>query len=385
MLPPPDPRAAWTAAAGVFDSRPLDGGPGSGAVVKRLMLVMLLVGMALLGIILYQTNLDEVWSRLQEVGGWGIALVLLFYLLGTVSVSASWLLTLPGMRATPRWLFRLWRAWMVGSFFEIVTPLASLGGEPVKAIVLHRYYDTRYQDATTSLVLARMTDLVAQIIFITAGFALILHGELLPTRYRILVGVGLALFIVGILGFFLLQNKRAFSRLRAWLERGRLRKRLLSGRVVTLLDALHEIEDQLVDYYASQRGRFALSTAAALGEWMSGVFATYVAVNLLGYPITFVEALVIDSFVALVRSVFFFVPADLGTQEGAQVLICSGITGSPELGLALATIRRSRDLLILALGALFGTEYSLRQRGGLQTGAPSEPEIGAAPDAQQQG
>ena len=64
--------------------------------MKRLMLVMLLVGMALLGVILYQTDLGEVWSRLQEVGGWGITLVLLFYLLGTVSVSASWLLTLPG-------------------------------------------------------------------------------------------------------------------------------------------------------------------------------------------------------------------------------------------------------------------------------------------------
>ncbi len=349
------------------------------------MLVMLLVGMTLLGVILYQTDLGEVWSRLQEVGGWGIALVLLFYLLGTVSVSASWLLTLPGVRATPRWLYRLWRAWMVGSFFEIVTPLASLGGEPVKAIVLHRYYDTRYQNATTSLVLARMTDLVAQILFITAGFALILHGDLLPTRYQIMAGAGLALFVAGILGFFLVQNKRAFSRLRAWLERGRLRKRLLSGRAVTLLDALHEIEDQLVDYYASQRGRFALSTIAVLGEWMSGVFATYVAVNLLGYPITFAEAFVIDSFVALVRSVFFFVPADLGTQEGAQVLICSGITGSPELGLALATIRRSRDLVILALGALFGTEYSLRPRELLEPEAPSQPEFGAAPDARQQG
>ena len=353
--------------------------------MKRLMLVMLLVGMALLGVILYQTDLGEVWSRLQEVGGWGITLVLLFYLLGTVSVSASWLLTLPGVRATPGWLYRLWRTWMVGSFFEIVTPLASLGGEPVKAIVLHRYYDTRYQDATTSLVLARMTDLVAQIVFITAGFALILRGELLPTRYRILAGVGLALFTLGILGFFLIQNRRAFSRLRAWLESGRLRKSLLSGRTVTLLDALHEIEDQLVDYYAARRGRFALSTIAVLGEWLSGVLATYVAVNLLGYPITLAEAFVIDSFVALVRSLFFFVPADLGTQEGAQVLICSGITGSPELGLALATIRRSRDLAILALGAIFGTEYSLRPQEQIEPEAPSERKLVTTPDVPQRG
>ena len=69
--------------------------------MKRLMFVMLLVGMALLGVILYQTNLGEVWSRLQEVGAWGLTLVLLFYLLGTVAVSASWLLTLPGTMFAP--------------------------------------------------------------------------------------------------------------------------------------------------------------------------------------------------------------------------------------------------------------------------------------------
>ena len=35
-------------------------GAGGGASVKRLMLVMLLVGMTLLGVILYQTDLGEV-------------------------------------------------------------------------------------------------------------------------------------------------------------------------------------------------------------------------------------------------------------------------------------------------------------------------------------
>ncbi|MFA9564110.1 MAG: hypothetical protein ACERLM_05335, partial [Acidimicrobiales bacterium] len=70
----------------------------------------------------------------------------------------------------------------------------------------------------------------------------------------------------------------------------------------------HVIDDLLIPYFEGT-GPEDSTTTAVLGEWMSGVFATYVAVNLLGYPITFVEALVIDSFVALVRSVFFFVPA----------------------------------------------------------------------------
>ncbi len=43
----------------------------------------------------------------------------------------------------------------------------------------------------------------------------------------------------------------------------------------------------------------------------------------------FADAIVIEAFVTLVRSTFFFVPGDLGTQDGAQVLICSAISWPP--------------------------------------------------------
>ena len=161
----------------------------------------------------------------------------------------------------------------------------------------------------------------------------------------------------------------------------------LSARAVRALDAVRDVENQLVSYYASQGRRFFFSSAAAFGEWMSGVFATWVAVNLLGYPIGFVEAFVIEAFVALVRSTLFFVPADLGTQEGAHVVICAGITGSAELGLALAAVRRSRDLLFLTLGFTFGGAYSLQPRALLSeveglgaSEAPVEGKLPAMPD-----
>jgi uncharacterized protein (TIRG00374 family) len=326
------------------------------------MLAMLLVGAALLGFILYRADLPEVAAHLLRMGGGGLVAVLALYLAGSVSVCASWLWTLPERLFTGRWLFRLWRAWMVGSAFETLTPLASLGGEPVKAIVLKRYYGVRYRDASASLVLTRMTDLVAQVVFITTGFALILRNGLLPEPYPLLSGVALAAFVLGITGFFLVQRLRGLSALRGWLERGWLRDRTLSARAARALDAVHDVEDQLVSYYSSQGLRFFLSGAAAFGEWMSGVFATWVAVNLLGHPIGFAEAFVIEAFVALVRSTLFFVPADLGTQEGAHVVICAGITGSAELGLALAAVRRSRDLLFVALGFTIGGAYSFQPR-----------------------
>ena len=191
------------------------------------MLLMLLLGISLLGVIVYRTDLGEVWERLQQLGGGGLALVLGIYLLGTFAMTGSWLLTLGPVRRTVAWLWRLWRVWLVGNALEYTTPFGSLGGEPAKAILLKRHYGLRVRDVTSSLVLIRMTDLVAQLVFISAGFALIVSQELLPAPYRAAAAAGLALLLVAAVSFFIALQKRVLSRLRGWLERGWLKDRSL--------------------------------------------------------------------------------------------------------------------------------------------------------------
>lgn len=327
--------------------------------MKRLVLVMLLAGTGLLALVLWQTDLGEVWRQLQHVGPWGIAALFGIFLVGHVSLAASWMLTLPEARPGPRWLFRLWRVLMVGAAIESVTPLGSLGGDPIKAILLKRHYGIRYTHASSSLVLHRMSDLFAQILFISIGLVLLYRAGVLPRGYRVAAGAGLAVFALSIVAFLLAQTQRGFSRMRGWLEGGRI-GRWLGPKAVSALDAVRQVEDRLVSFYRARRGQLALSVVFAFGEWTANACAVWLAVNLLGHPIGFDDALVIEAFLALVRSMFFFVPGDIGTQEAAQVLICGAVTGSPETGLALAAIRRARDLCWILWGLFIGGSYSWR-------------------------
>jgi len=330
--------------------------------MRRFMLLMLLLGITLLGAIVYRTDMSEVWERLRQLGPGSMLLVLGLYLAGTFSMTGSWLLTLKPVTPSLGWLWRLWRVWLVGNALEYTTPFGTLGGEPAKAILLKRHYGLRVRDVTSSLVLTRMTDLMAQVVFISIGFALILGADLLPVPYRLAAGSGLLLLTLGAVFFFIAQQRHVLGRLRGWLERGWLRNRSLSEKVLTALDAVHDIDDQLAAFYRTDKRRFALSVLAAFVEWTLGASAAWVAVNALGYPISFADALMIEAFLALVRSTLFFVPADVGTQEGALVLICSAVTGSPVAGLALAAIRRMRDLLLVSSGLAIGSHYSLRDR-----------------------
>jgi uncharacterized protein (TIRG00374 family) len=343
--------------------------------VKRFMLLMLLLGSSLLGVILYRSDLGEVWERLQLLGTGRLALVLSIYVAGTVALTGSWMLTLGPVRENAAWLLRLWRVWLVGNAFEYTTPFGTLGGEPAKAILLKRQYGLRLRDVMSSLVLTRMTDVLAQFFFISTGFALMLKQELLPLPYRVAAASGLALLAIGVVLFFIALHTRVLSRLRTWLERGWLKDRRVSETVRSALDAVCEIDDQLGTFYRAETRRFWLSVVAAFFEWISGAVAAWLVVNALGYPISFAEALVIESFMALVRTALFFVPGDVGTQEGALVLVCGAITGSPATGLALATIRRCRDIVLVIAGLGIASHYSLRDALADEEPEPAAPVI----------
>ena len=328
--------------------------------MRAFVLAMLLLGAALLALVVRETDLSEVAARLRDVGPGAAAAVFGAYFLGFPGRALAWQLTLPQIPLTPRWLYRAWKMTMFSCALDRVTPLGGLGGEPVKAVLLKRDFGVRYRDATASLVVSRTTDVMAQVVFIAIGFLLLLGIPGIPHAYRLGAGLGLAGFALAVLLFFVAQRWRALAPIRRWIVSGHLRCPRLGHRALAALDALGDVEEALVVFYRDQRGRLAASLTASFCEWMTGAVAAYLAVNALGHPIGFADALAIESFVVLVRSALFFVPADVGTQEGSLVLVCGAVTGSPALGLALAAIRRAADLLWIAWGLAIGGVYSLR-------------------------
>jgi uncharacterized protein (TIRG00374 family) len=246
---------------------------------------------------------------------------------------------------------------MFGSALEKVTPLAGLGGEPIKAVVLKRHFGVPYREGTASLVLTRMSDVVALILFVTMGLCLILSEDVLSVPFQIGAIAGLTLLVANTIGFFFVQRYRAFSRLRTWLHR-RFGERI-GARIGAVLDGIHDVEDHLVNFYMARPGRFVASIFSAFCQWMIGAAAAYAALDLLGHPVSVADAIVIEAVTLLVISTLFFVPGDLGTQEVAMVTIVEGLTGSSDLGLALAAIRRAHDLLWIVCGLAIGGSYSV--------------------------
>ena len=316
--------------------------------MKYLQLLYLAIGVALLVAVVQQVDLGEVWQQVGHLSWFGLIVVIGIYFLAFLSDVWAWQLTFISLPSSFRWLSRLFLVRIVGEAFNRITPMASMGGEPLKVYLLKHRYQIGYRESGVSLLLAKTLDTLALVIFLCIGFLLLLGNEKLSDRFKIVAGVALALLSSGIIIFFLLQRFQLLSAFSNRLDRTRWSKHL--GGFLSLLQ---DTDRQLSTFYKHPQ-RFRFTLAVAFLNWPLGTLEMYYILKFLGHPVTFGEAWIVEAMVQLVRAGIFFIPASLGTQEGTFILVCSAITGNPGTGLAVSIVKRFRELLWILAGLAVG-------------------------------
>ena len=306
------------------------------------------IGLGLLAAVLLSADINLVGQYLTQVGI-GFVLMVAVYKIAFVLDSWAWLLTLRNLPGRLIWIFRFWMVRMVGEAVNNATPFAGMGGEPVKAAILNRVYGIGYGDGYASIVLSRTTFVLGLIPFLLIGFALLLIEPGVDAGFKWAAGTGLIALSAGIIAFFLIQRLKLTSRTGGWFAR-------LTTRVglTKFFDAVATFEDRLVDFYKNAPGRLVATIVLSFVNWAFGALEVWIAFYLLGYPISFAEAWVIEAVVQLVRVGVFFVPLAIGTQEGAFAVVVGALTGNPSLGVAAAILRRCREIVVIGAGLIMG-------------------------------
>ncbi|MEE9210562.1 MAG: MMPL family transporter, partial [Kiloniellales bacterium] len=192
-------------------------------------LLTLLAGIALLAYVATRTDLAEVWERLVDLGALGVLAMAAVFFAAFLIDTASWQLMLPSVRLNGRWLYHLWKVRMVGEALNLVIPAGSLGGEPVKAVLLKRAHGIGYREGAASLFIAKTVNLLALIAFATIGLALMAQEQALPRSYLLAAGLGLAALGLGVGGLYAVQR---------WGAASFLARRLLARRLAARLEGL---------------------------------------------------------------------------------------------------------------------------------------------------
>ena len=328
-------------------------------------LVALFAGLALLVWVATNADFSAVLHAVPRIGWQGALAIVGAFALGFTADVGAWALMFATVDATWSWVGRLWPVQMVGEAVNTLLPFGSLGGEPVKAVLLKRRDGISYREASGALLLIQAVNTSAEVPFVVIGLVVALRRHILSPTLETAMIVGVAVLVNFIFWLFVALHRRWLVWLQQRLRAGRWGARLRHG-----LDVLGDIETHLYTFVRHRPLKFAAALAFAFVNWMFGAFELFLILRFLGAPVSVGDAWLMETAVVMVRNVTFFIPGHLGTQDGIITLMGGLLTGAPGIGLAVAVIRRARELLWSGVGLGIGAGFGLGSLTPLTDDAP---------------
>jgi glycosyltransferase 2 family protein len=316
------------------------------------------IGIGLLLLTVGRADWSLVRERLTQAGPGLLLAVVPFVLAAALDVSAlRAVLGLVGAKAKAK-LGALAVVHVAGEATAMSLPLGSIASEPLRAFLLqqHAGVDPAVGVAATA---ARKFLLIATEAMVVAlgawfGAATLAHlsqqlfsNDALPALAWLVVVI-LVLFVAGY-AFLMREGAialRAFSLLRRVLPH-RLHARLEAGR------AEFSRTDDLLARFFRLPGRCLFPVSATyVGVWLLEALETFIALRLLGVPLSWEAALCMESLLSFVRAIATFLPAGLGVQDLGYAMFLSslGVADAASVGAAFAVFKRVKEALWVTLG-----------------------------------
>jgi glycosyltransferase 2 family protein len=313
--------------------------------MRWLTLILLAVATVFLFWMLDEIGWSNIGRQFLQIGYYW-PLVLVPYGLLNILVTLSWSSLLLTAEVRPS-LGRLFLLRLAGESLNQLTPTASIGGEPYKAMRLTAA-GVPWEEATASVVIQRGILVLGLVTYILLGLALapfLLRGA---SSNLEMLGLGALLLGCGGVAFVVLQSRGPCIMGVRLLER----LRLCPARLKAKEPELVKLDAFLADFYREHPRRGLLAFMLVFASWVSQAIEVYLVFWLLGHPISWGLALCLDALIMLFAAAGFMIPASIGVQDGGSVLLSLGFNLGATLGAAVGILRRIREAFWLSLGLL---------------------------------
>jgi glycosyltransferase 2 family protein len=313
--------------------------------MRRLNVILLFIAAIFLFAMLKQIGWSALGRYLAEVGPYW-PLILVPYGITNLLGAVAWKLLLV-TEGTPPSLGRLFLLRLAGESLNQLTPTASLGGEPFKALRLHAD-GTPWQDATVSLIIQKGLLVLSLVLYIFMCIALV--PFVLPAIGFRQGGFALAALVLAGLAvaFLVVQRSNPCALLIRLLKRCGVSPALVRDREadLALLDAA------LAGFYREHPKRVLAGFSIFFLGWVLLSAEVFLIFGIMGHPVGWGEAICLDGLAMLFSGLGFMIPVSLGVQDGGNVLLALGFNLGAALGAAFGIIRRLREIFWLFLGLM---------------------------------
>ena len=299
-------------------------------------------GVALFAYLLYCIGLDTVLTSFRALS-WRLGIVIFFpaVCLKTCDVLA-WRCALPRHQVP---FSRLLTALVGGQAIASTTPTGTFGGDAVKVWMLRDQVSRR--ESLASLIIMETTSTAAQGLFLLLGILIARRTLSLSTPLLAAMEWLLLLEALAVVAFVAIQFGGTVAWGQGLLARFGVFKGSERGAAAT------HVDQALVSFYRREPRRLARSLGWNFLGWLVGAGEVWLILHLLGTPVPVGTALVIEAFGTGISFATFFLPVQIGVDEGGAVatFLALGLNGAT--GLSLSLVRRVREMTWIAIGLLF--------------------------------
>jgi uncharacterized protein (TIRG00374 family) len=332
-----------------------------------------LLGAALFGLsrLIRGGDLTQALVLIHRVG-WPLLIVLLPTLVAMSLDAVGWRLILRTLGARVRFGPLLELRLSVEALV-LLLPGGSVAGEAAKAALLTRRTTVTLPKAVASLAVTKAYLFATDGVYL--GLAAVWTGIATWVAFgkatsvaAVAAAISAVVMFVGSLAFLALLHRASLaSRLAGALQRipfERFRRWIAERE-----RSFQEIDATAGAFFAAPASLKRRVFVLFLLEWLVEGAETILIVRCLGLPLPLGPILALDALGSLLRVVAFFVPAGLGVQDAALILLLRqmGVPNPLAAGTALVLVKRAKELVWIAVGALL-----LTAKGGVRDARADE-------------
>ena len=316
------------------------------AFVKKLRVLFLIVGAALLVLLIRKIGIAPIVDDIKSMG-WRIFPILSIGFVWYILYTEAW----------RQFLFRigdgigfweLFRIKIAGEAVNTLTPVNFLGGDPLRIHLLKKNFATI--EGAASVVVDRTLHSAATLIVIIFGITVSFIGfKTLPANLRYGVPIATTIAVL-FMTFVLVHQRKGFFSLLITLSKRLGIKREFSEKTIARFE---ELDSHMIDFYTADHKGFWVALACHTTGRFLGIAEIYAMGRCVSDKFTLFAAIVLCALAPIVNAVFTFVPGALGIMEGAYSGVLYLLHLDPSIGIAIQISRRIRAALWIMLGLVF--------------------------------
>jgi glycosyltransferase 2 family protein len=310
---------------------------------------LLFIGLLTLVFIVWHVGPGRIYDVTAQLGPVALLAMLIPSIILYAVEAYGWKVTLgPSAKHLPFW--RVLAIRTAGEVVNMTTPAGYSGGEPLKAYLL-KNRNVPMVDGVTSVVIAKTTMTVAEVLFILLGIGLgmwLLGGSDSSGQTVATALLSVGLLAVGTAAFVFVQRQGIFTWVLQSLRKAGLKIRYLEARE----EKLRSLDRTILDFYRYNRPAFYASTGLFFLGWMAEALEVYVIIYFLGGPAIALSAISIGALSVFIKGGTFFIPGSLGAQDGGNLFLLHAFGYSDVAGITFALLRRFRELAWIGIGLL---------------------------------